>query len=133
MLIAAGENVMLGYLGRPDHTAEAIRDVWYMTGDIAMMDEKGLMRRTVRMSRFSKIGGEMVPHVKVEEAISNHLGTAACTVTAVPDDRRGEKLIAYYASNGIMRDELWERLNQSELPKLWLPKREDLQQIESIP
>jgi acyl-[acyl-carrier-protein]-phospholipid O-acyltransferase/long-chain-fatty-acid--[acyl-carrier-protein] ligase len=85
------------------------------------------------LSRFSKIGGEMVPHVKIEEAINQVLGNSAAVVTALPDEQRGEKLIAFYTQNGISRDELWNRLNRSELPKLWIPKRENLFLIDALP
>ena len=73
MLLVKGPNVMKGYLGRPDLTAEVIRDGWYITGDVAEIDEEGFIRITGRVSRFSKIGGEMVPHIRVEEAINQLL------------------------------------------------------------
>ena len=60
----------------------------------------------------------MVPHMKIEEVVNTILGEAASVVTAVPDEQRGEKLIAFYSRNGIVPDELWEKLNQSDLPKL---------------
>jgi len=110
-----------------------MRDGWYITGDIASIDEDGFVRITDRLSRFSKIGGEMVPHVKVEEAINGILGNIASVVTSIPDPQRGEKLVAFYTQNGMPTDELWEKLNQSDLPKLWIPKRENFYWIESIP
>ena len=88
---------------------------------------------TDRLSRFSKIGGELVPHVKIEEVINGVLGSAASVVIAVPDAQKGERLVAFYNQNGIAAEELWERLNESKLPKLWIPKRENLHQVESIP
>jgi acyl-[acyl-carrier-protein]-phospholipid O-acyltransferase/long-chain-fatty-acid--[acyl-carrier-protein] ligase len=42
-------------------------------------------------------------------------------------------LVAFYAKNGISRDELWSKLNQTDLPKLWIPKRENLYSIDAIP
>jgi acyl-[acyl-carrier-protein]-phospholipid O-acyltransferase / long-chain-fatty-acid--[acyl-carrier-protein] ligase len=133
LLIATGPNVMLGYLGEPELTDQVLRDGWYVTGDIASLDEDGFISITDRMSRFSKIGGEMVPHMKIEEVINTILGDAASVVTAVPDEQRGEKLIAFYSRNGMSADELWEKLNQSDLPKLWIPKRENIHCIDSIP
>jgi acyl-[acyl-carrier-protein]-phospholipid O-acyltransferase/long-chain-fatty-acid--[acyl-carrier-protein] ligase len=93
-----GGNVMEGYLGRPEATREAIRDGWYSTGDIARIDEDGHVTITDRLSRFSKIGGEMVPHQKIEDEIHVILGTneRACVVTAVPDERRGERLVVLH-------------------------------------
>jgi len=133
LLLVKGENRMMGYLGQPEPTAEAMRDGWYITGDMASLDEDGFIHITDRLSRFSKIGGEMVPHMKIEDVINEILGRAASAVTAIPDEQRGEKLIAFYTENGITRDQLWEKLNQSELPKLWIPKREDIHQIPAIP
>jgi acyl-[acyl-carrier-protein]-phospholipid O-acyltransferase/long-chain-fatty-acid--[acyl-carrier-protein] ligase len=133
LLLVKGPNCMLGYLGEPELTAQVFRNEWYVTGDIATIDEDGFIRITDRMSRFSKIGGEMVPHVRIEEVINEVLGSAASVVTALPDEQRGEKLIAFYTHNGISRDELWDRLNESALPKLWIPKRENLFSLESIP
>jgi acyl-[acyl-carrier-protein]-phospholipid O-acyltransferase/long-chain-fatty-acid--[acyl-carrier-protein] ligase len=133
LLLVKGENRMMGYLGQPELTAQAMRGDWYITGDIASIDEDGFIHITDRVSRFSKIGGEMVPHMKIEDVINEILGNPACAVTAIPDEQRGEKLVVYYTENGITRDQLWEKLNQSDLPKLWIPKREDIHQIPSIP
>ena len=133
MLIARGPNVMLGYLGEPELTRQALRDGWYITGDIASLDEDGFITITDRISRFSKIGGEMVPHMKIEEVVNTILGDAASVVTALPDEQRGEKLIAFYTRNGVSAEELWEKLNRSDLPKLWIPKRENIHCIDSIP
>ena len=65
---------MLGYLGQPELTAQAFRGDWYVTGDIASIDEDGFIRITDRLSRFSKIAGEMVPHMRIEEVIDGYLG-----------------------------------------------------------
>jgi acyl-[acyl-carrier-protein]-phospholipid O-acyltransferase/long-chain-fatty-acid--[acyl-carrier-protein] ligase len=133
LLLIKGPNLMLGYLNQPQLTEQALRRGWYVTGDIAAVDEDGFIRIIDRITRFSKIGGEMVPHLKIEEAISEALGGAASVVTAVPDERRGEKLMAYYTHNGMTKEELWNKLNQSDLPKLWIPKRENLHLIDALP
>jgi acyl-[acyl-carrier-protein]-phospholipid O-acyltransferase / long-chain-fatty-acid--[acyl-carrier-protein] ligase len=134
LLLVNGPNRMLGYLGEPDLTRAALRDGWYVTGDIATIDEAGFIRITDRLSRFSKIAGEMVPHMKVEEQLQSLLRDPhACVVTAVPDAARGERLVALYTDPGLPAQEIWERLSRSELPKLWIPKREDLHVVESIP
>ena len=67
LLLVRGPNVMQGYLARPEKTAEVLNDGWYVTGDIAAIDQDGFLQITDRLSRFSKIGGEMVPHIRVEE------------------------------------------------------------------
>ncbi|HSF56926.1 MAG TPA: acyl-[ACP]--phospholipid O-acyltransferase [Candidatus Binatia bacterium] len=133
LLVAKGANVMLGYLGEPELTNQVLRDGWYITGDIASLDEDGFITITDRISRFSKIGGEMVPHMKIEEVVNTILGEAASVVTALPDEQKGEKLVAFYTRNGMSVDELWDRLNRSDLPKLWIPKRENIHCIDSIP
>ena len=69
LLLVRGPNVMQGYLNQPEKTAAVLQDGWYNTGDIAMLDEDGFLRVTDRLSRFSKIGGEMVPHIKVEDKL----------------------------------------------------------------
>jgi acyl-[acyl-carrier-protein]-phospholipid O-acyltransferase/long-chain-fatty-acid--[acyl-carrier-protein] ligase len=133
LLLVKGPNLMLGYLGQQQLTDQSLRHGWYVTGDIAAVDEDGFIKITDRISRFSKIGGEMVPHGKIEEIINAALGSAAAVVTALPDEQRGEKLIAFYAQNGMSKEELWEKLNQSDLPKLWIPRRENLHAIDSLP
>ena len=134
LLLVNGPNRMLGYLDEPEKTSEVIRDGWYVTGDIATLDEGGFIRITDRLSRFSKIAGEMVPHMKIEDQLRALLDEPhSCVVTAVPDPVKGERLVAFYTDADLAPHELWERLCRTELPKLWLPKREDLHVIEAIP
>ena len=133
LLLVKGPNMMAGYLGQPERTADVIRDGWYSTGDIAMIDDDGFIFITDRLSRFSKIGGEMVPHLKVEEAINGVLGDLCSAVTAIPDPSRGERLVAFYSRQDVSPDVLWEELCKTDLPRLWLPRREHLVQIPEIP
>jgi acyl-[acyl-carrier-protein]-phospholipid O-acyltransferase/long-chain-fatty-acid--[acyl-carrier-protein] ligase len=134
LLLLNGPNRMLGYLGDPDLTRDSLRDGWYVTGDIACIDEAGFVRITDRLSRFSKIAGEMIPHMKVEEQIQALIDTNhGCAVSAVPDDARGERLVAFYTDPLVTPAELWEQLCRTELPRLWIPKRDDLRFIEQIP
>ena len=95
LLLVRGPNVMQGYLGRPEKTAEVLHDGWYNTGDIAAIDEDGFIHITDRLSRFSKIGGEMVPHIKVEDKLQEIAGATEqlFAVTAIPDDKKWERLI----------------------------------------
>jgi acyl-[acyl-carrier-protein]-phospholipid O-acyltransferase / long-chain-fatty-acid--[acyl-carrier-protein] ligase len=125
---------MLGYLGDPAKTAEVVRNGWYVTGDIATIDEAGFVQITDRLSRFSKIGGEMVPHMRVEEQIQAFIADGcAAVVTGIPDPSKGERLVAFYTDPAIDAQQLWERLCQTELPRLWLPKRDDVEFIDAIP
>ena len=133
LLLLKGPNRMLAYLGQPGRTAEVLHNGWYITGDLAVIDDDGFLRITDRVSRFSKIGGEMVPHVKIEEAISRVIGECPCAVTGIPDNQRGERLVALYTHPGVSPAELWQALSESELPRLWLPKRENIHPVESLP
>ena len=134
LLLVKGPSRMLGYLGDPAKTADVIRDGWYVTGDIATIDDSGFIQITDRLSRFSKIAGEMVPHMRIEEQIQalvhDHF---SAVVTSVADQTKGERLVAFYTDPDLTSAALWERLCQTELPRLWLPKREDLHFVESIP
>jgi acyl-[acyl-carrier-protein]-phospholipid O-acyltransferase/long-chain-fatty-acid--[acyl-carrier-protein] ligase len=133
LLLVKGPNRMIGYLGRPEKTAEVMRDGWYVTGDIGCIDDDGFIRITDRLARFSKIGGEMVPHLKIEEAMQAILGDSACVVCGIPDDHKGERLAALYTRSDLTPTEIWRQLSQTDLPKLWVPKSEDLHFIEAIP
>jgi acyl-[acyl-carrier-protein]-phospholipid O-acyltransferase/long-chain-fatty-acid--[acyl-carrier-protein] ligase len=133
LLLVTGANRMLGYLGQPEKTREALRDGWYNTGDIAVMDEEGFLRITDRLARFSKIGGEMVPHLKVEEAVQAATGGEPCCVTGLPDERKGERIAVLYTARGVTPDEVWRRLSATDLPKLWVPKQESIYQVEALP
>ena len=124
---------MLGYLNQPERTAEVFHDGWYITGDIALLDDEGFLRITDRLSRFSKIAGEMVPHLKVEEAILAVLGDAPCVVTGIPDDTRGERLAVLYVHPTLKPDDLYRQISATDMPRLWIPKRENLYAVESIP
>ena len=93
-MLVKGPNVMRGYLGRDDLTEAAFHDGWYVTGDLGFLSEDGFLKISGRLSRFSKIGGEMVPHGRVEEALQQAIGadSQVFAVTAVGDERKGEKL-----------------------------------------
>src|SRR5260370_37023782 len=122
LLLVRGPNVMQGYLNRPDKTAEVLRDGWYNTGDIAAIDEDGFLRVTDRLSRFSKIGGEMVPHIKVEEKLQEELAGVAeqmFVVTAVPGEKKGERLILLPTPSEKQLEESPTRPGKSGLPALW--------------
>ncbi len=133
LLLVSGPNRMAGYWGQPEKTAEVFRDGWYVTGDIAAIDEEGFIRITDRLSRFGKIGGEMVPYIKVEEAINRILGDACCAVTGIPDPQKGERLVVLYTRSDIPPEKLREQLLHTDLPRLWIPKRENFYCVEALP
>lgn len=135
MLLIKGPNVMMGYLGKPEKSAEVIRDGWYVTGDIGAIDDDGFVAITDRLSRFSKIGGEMVPHVKVEEALHELAGATqqVLAVTAVPDERKGEKLVVLHTLNDEDLQDVLQNLNLSGLPNLWVPRADAFIKVDAIP
>jgi acyl-[acyl-carrier-protein]-phospholipid O-acyltransferase/long-chain-fatty-acid--[acyl-carrier-protein] ligase len=75
----------------------------------------------------------MVPHLKIEEVMQAVLGDFACAVTGVPDEQKGERLVAFYTRRDLTPTELWQRLAETDLPKLWSPKRENLHFVEALP
>jgi acyl-[acyl-carrier-protein]-phospholipid O-acyltransferase/long-chain-fatty-acid--[acyl-carrier-protein] ligase len=138
MLLVKGPNVMKGYLGQPEKTAEVIRDGWYVTGDIAEIDKQGFIRITGRLSRFSKIGGEMVPHLNIEEAIQKLVQSedddeVRAVVTAVPDEKKGERLVVVHREIKLTPAQICNCLAQQNLPKLWIPGQDSFLQVEKIP
>lgn len=135
LLLVRGPNVMRGYLGRPEKTAEVLQDGWYKTGDIAALDEDGFLQITDRMSRFSKIGGEMVPHIKVEEKL-HELAAAAeqmFVVAGVPDEKKGERLVVLHRLAADQLPPFFEKLAQSDLPNLWKPRPDAFLQVDAFP
>lgn len=135
LLLVRGPNVMQGYLRRPEKTADVLRDGWYVTGDIAAMDEDGFLTITDRLSRFSKIGGEMVPHIKVEEKLHELAGVTEITflVAGVPDSQKGEKLVVLHRLREEQLKELLAKLGASGLPNLWIPRANQFYYVEEFP
>ena len=135
LLLVRGPNVMVGYLNGPEKTAEVLRDGWYNTGDIAMVDADGFLRITDRLSRFSKIGGEMVPHIKVEEKLHELLDAdgQVLAVTAIPDEKKGERLVVIHTLKENLLKECLEKLSKSDLPALWKPRPDQFLYVEKLP
>ncbi len=135
LLLVRGPNVMVGYLNRPEKTAEVLKDGWYNTGDIATQDEDGFLRITDRLSRFSKIGGEMVPHIKVEEKLHELLEAdgQVLAVTAIPDEKKGERLVVVHTLNEEILKDCLAKLSNSDLPALWKPRPDQFLHVEQLP
>jgi acyl-[acyl-carrier-protein]-phospholipid O-acyltransferase/long-chain-fatty-acid--[acyl-carrier-protein] ligase len=135
LLLVRGPNVMLGYLNKPEKTAEVLRNGWYVTGDVAALDEDGFLQITDRLSRFSKIGGEMVPHIKVEEKLHELAGITeqSFVVTGVPDERKGERLVVLHKLETEQLRPCLEKLAQCDLPNLWKPRSEQFFRVDSLP
>jgi acyl-[acyl-carrier-protein]-phospholipid O-acyltransferase / long-chain-fatty-acid--[acyl-carrier-protein] ligase len=134
LLLVKGPNVMAGYLDDAAKTGDVIKDGYYVTGDIARIDEDGFVTLTDRLSRFSKVGGEMVPHIKVEESLHEALGVLDPTfiVAGVPDDKRGERLAVLYKGD-VDIEPLLKKLGESGLPRLWIPDKSNFHKVADFP
>jgi acyl-[acyl-carrier-protein]-phospholipid O-acyltransferase/long-chain-fatty-acid--[acyl-carrier-protein] ligase len=126
---------MLGYLGQPEKTAEVLKDGWYATGDIAALDQDGFVTITDRLSRFSKIGGEMVPHIKIEEQLHELADSKTQTfaVAGLPDEKKGEKLVVLHTLGAEALAAALEKLGDADLPNLWKPRKDQFFSIEKMP
>ena len=135
LLFVCGPNIMVGYLDKPEKTAEVLKDGWYNTGDIATLDQDGFLRITDRLSRFSKIAGEMVPHIKVEEKLHELLGAdgQVLAVTAIPDEKKGERLVVIHTLKDEQLKDVQEKLAKSDLPALWKPRPDQFMYVEKLP
>jgi len=126
LLKVSGANVFQGYLGDPNRSAEALTDGWFNTGDLARVDEQGFLYIEGRLSRFAKIGGEMVPLVKVEEEVIKVLELpdtegVPVVVMSVPHPVKGESLVLI-SSYSVELSELRKKLLAAGLTNLWIPK-----------
>jgi len=116
-------------------TDRAIKDGWYNTADMARIDKEGFLTIEGRLSRFSKIAGEMVPHVGVEEVYLEQLKTAeqVVAVTAFADAEKGEQLVVLHLDEAGRADDLHRIISRSKLPNIWKPRRANYIKIESMP
>lgn len=136
LLWLRGPNVFAGYLDRPDLTASALRDGWFVTGDLGRIDEDGFLHIEGRLSRFSKLGGEMVPHGTVEQRVVAAFGLEGAEgttvfVCGVPDAAKGEQLVLLTTRDEVTADALRERLPAQGVPNLWIPRV--VRRVEAIP
>lgn len=136
MLLVYGPNVMEGYLGKPELTKSAMRGKWYVTGDVAKIDEDGFIMITDRLSRFSKVAGEMVPHLRIEDELHSIIGTAerVFAVVGLPDEKKGEKLIVLHVdAEGVNITDVQKKMAACGLPNLWIPDERNYFRIEEMP
>ncbi len=135
MLWLRGANIFEGYLNESERTTEVLVDGWLKTGDIGRFDEDGFLYIEGRLSRFSKIGGEMVPHETLEHKILDLLNLSGrderpIAIVGVEDEAKGEALVLLSAADVDLAD-LRTKLHQAGVPNLWIPKQ--VQRVEAIP
>ena len=135
MLWLRGPNIFEGYLHDQKRTTEVLRDGWFKTGDIGRFDEDGFLFIEGRLSRFSKIGGEMVPHESVESKIIDLLDLAgrderAIAIVGVQDEAKGEALVLLSAVD-VDLSQLRDKLRDAGVPNLWIPKK--ICRVDAIP
>lgn len=133
LLLVNGPGRMLGYINDRVRTMQSLCDGYYVTGDLAFIDENGFLHIADRLARFSKIAGEMVPHGKIEEALAGAAGIGRIAVTGIPDERRGERLAVLYANPDISAEEMITQLRNAGLPALWIPKADCFRKVDAIP
>jgi acyl-[acyl-carrier-protein]-phospholipid O-acyltransferase / long-chain-fatty-acid--[acyl-carrier-protein] ligase len=135
LLLVKAPNLMQGYLHDPDKTREVIRDGWYNTGDIASMGTDGFITIQDRLSRFSKIGGEMVSHGKVEEICveATHSDNRVVLVTSRHHETKGEELVVLYVPQTVDPTHLIQAVRNSDLPNLSKPKPDNFIPVDAIP
>jgi acyl-[acyl-carrier-protein]-phospholipid O-acyltransferase/long-chain-fatty-acid--[acyl-carrier-protein] ligase len=134
ILLLRGANIFSHYLGDASPGA-SLRDGWFVTWDLARMDDDGFVSIEGRLARFSKIGGEMVPHGAIEQKIADLFGVdpgevQAVVVTGVPDEAKGEALVVV-TTLGMTAAEVRERLAAAGFPNLWIPR--DVLRVGTIP
>jgi len=135
MLWLRGSNIFEGYLRDSERTAEVLHDGWLKTGDIGRFDEDGFLYIEGRLSRFSKIGGEMVPHEAIEHKIIDLLELSgkderSIAIVGVQDEAKGEALVLLSAMD-VDLAQLRDKLRETGVANLWIPKQ--VKRVESIP
>lgn len=134
LILVKSASCMQGYYGDATMTASVMRDGWYITGDIGKLDKYGFLHITDRMARFSKIGGEMVPHGKIEAAIEAMIASdATAAVVAIADNAKGEKLCVLTTERSLLPKDIHAALKQSGLPNLWIPSADAIFIVEQLP
>jgi acyl-[acyl-carrier-protein]-phospholipid O-acyltransferase/long-chain-fatty-acid--[acyl-carrier-protein] ligase len=134
-LFVRGPNVMKGYLNEDANARFQALDGWYDTGDIARVDENGFIHILGRMKRFAKVSGEMVSLTAVEDALAGAFPEfglrCEVAVIAVPDEAKGEKLIAVANEPRITLEHLRAAIKARGLGNLCVPR--EIKVLRDIP
>jgi len=121
-IMVKGESVMKGYFDDIEETALRIKDGWYDTGDMGLIDEDGFVWHKGRLKRFVKIGGEMVSLVRTEAVLNSLLShDTDCCVVEVPDFTKGAKIVAAVTQKIDEKDIIQKLAKQ--LPAIAIPKK----------
>ena len=121
-IIVKGDMVMKGYLGDLEETSLRIRNGWYDTGDMGIIDEDGFIWHRGRLKRFVKVGGEMVSLVRVESVLETLLpDDTLCCVVDVPNPTKGAEIVAAIATSEIDKRKIIKELGKL-LPSIAVPK-----------
>ncbi len=131
-LFVRGPNVMLGYL-RADNPGqlEPPQDGWHDTGDIVVFDAQGFITIKGRAKRFAKIGGEMVSLSAVEEIASELAPGVISIVVAVPDQRKGERLVLLTSDTTVTKARFQTLARSRGASDLMVPS--DVLHVERVP
>jgi acyl-[acyl-carrier-protein]-phospholipid O-acyltransferase/long-chain-fatty-acid--[acyl-carrier-protein] ligase len=126
IVLLRGANVFAGYLKDAAKTTAIFRDGWFITGDLGRFDEDGFMFIEGRLSRFSKIGGEMVPHGTIEQKLLDifawdQTDGPCAVVTAKADAAKGEAIVLL-TTRDVSQEAIRAKLIEAGLPTLWIPK-----------
>ena len=135
LLAMQGANIFAGYLDNKPATDAALQNGWLITGDLARLDPDGFLYIDGRVSRFSKIGGEMVPHATVEAALNTELKLADSDIPLIAissrlDEGKGESLVLLAATD-ITLSQAKDALRRAGISNLWQPKH--IVKIDKIP
>ena len=121
-ILVKGDLVMKGYFDDLEETSLRIKDGWYETGDMGVLDEEGYLWHRGRLKRFVKIGGEMISLVRVESVMLELLPEGVdCCVVEVPDSLKGAKIVAALTQE-VNERKLLKAMGE-ELPAIALPKQ----------
>ena len=122
-IIARGSNIMRGYWENPEETAKVLKNGWYYTGDIGMLDNEGYFYITGRKRDMIKAGNHKINATEIEEILFQHPVIEEAAVIGVPDDVQGEAIKAYVVvknNHDLSKEAIIEFCSQI-LPKHKLP------------
>jgi len=121
-IMVKGDSVMKGYYGDPELTAKVLKDGWYDTGDMGFLDEDGFLWHAGRFRRFTKVGGEMVSLVKVENILEKYIPEGvSCCVVEISDEKKGSYIVAA-VSEQVNKTEILRKM-MYDLPSIALPRQ----------